>query len=176
MQISLDTAIKSVYFVHIMNENGSKINEELIGYQTLRLQSLIGEMLQCCEDRRIYESQKLGLPYAEVKCLMLFNGERYLTVKGMAQKLEVAKSRITKITNGLIEKGLAKRIDDPNDARVKLISLTSVGEKKSEEIKTFHGRIHRKILMQMSTSERKHVLSRMELLRSSMEAVKDQLI
>jgi len=159
-----------------MNENGSKINEELIGYQTLRLQSLISEMLQCCEDRRIYESQKLGLPYAEVKCLMLFNGERYLTVKGMAQKMEVAKSRITKITDGLIDKGLAKRIDDPNDARVKLISLTSVGKKKSEEITTFHRSIHRKILMQMNTDERKKVLSRMELLRSSMEAVKEQLI
>ena len=93
----------------------------------------------------------------------------------MAQKLDVAKSRITKITDGLIEKGLAKRIDDPNDARVKLISLTSTGEKKSEEITTFHRSIHRKILMQMNTEERKHVLSQMELLRSSMEAVKEQL-
>jgi DNA-binding MarR family transcriptional regulator len=164
------------YFVHTMNETGFKINEELIGYQTLRLQVLISEMLRCCEDRKIFESQKLGLPHAEVKCLMLFNGERYLTVKGMAQKLDVAKSRITKITDGLIEKGLAKRIDDPNDARVKLISLTSTGEKKSEEITTFHRSIHRKILMQMSTEERKHVLSQMELLRSSMEAVKEQLI
>jgi DNA-binding MarR family transcriptional regulator len=159
-----------------MNEKESKINEELLGYQTLRLQALISEMLQCCEDRRIYESQKIGLPHAEVKCLMLFNGERYLTVKGMAQKLDVTKSRVTKITNSLIEKGLAKSIDDPNDARVKLISLTSVGEKKSEEITTFNRNIHRKILMQMNTDERKQVLSQMELLRSSMEAVKEQLI
>jgi DNA-binding MarR family transcriptional regulator len=159
-----------------MNEIGQKINEELIGYQTQRLQVLIGEMLQCCEDRRIYESQKLGLPHAEVKCLMLFNGERYLTVKGIAQKLDVTKSRVTKITNGLIEKGLAKRIDDPNDARVKLISLTPDGKDKSEQITTFNKGIHRKILMQMAADERKQVLSRMELLRSSMEAVKEQLI
>ena len=159
-----------------MNENNSKINEELLSYQTLRLQVLVGEMLKCCEDRKIFESQKLGLAHAEVKCLMLFNGERYLTVKGMAQKLDVAKSRITKITDGLIEKGLAKRIDDPNDARVKLISLTPAGEKKSDEITAFHRGIHRQILLQMSTDERKQVLSHMELLRSSMEAVKEQLV
>jgi DNA-binding MarR family transcriptional regulator len=159
-----------------MNENTPKINEELLSYQTLRLQALIGEMLKCCEDRKIFESQKLGLAHAEVKCLMLFNGERYLTVKGMAQKLDVAKSRITKITDGLTEKGLAKRIDDPNDARVKLISLTPAGEKKSEEITSFQRGIHRQILLQMSTEERKLVLSHMELLRSSMEAVKEQLI
>lgn len=159
-----------------MNEKDLNVNEELLGYQTLRLQILIGEMLKCCEDRKIFESQKLGLAHAEIKCLMLFNGERYLTVKGMAQKMDVAKSRITKITDGLLEKGLAKRIDDPNDARVKLISLTPAGEKKSEEIITFHRGIHRKILMQMSTEERKQVLTHMELLRSSMEAVKEQLI
>ena len=168
--------IKSVYFVHIMNENEPKINEELIDYQTLRLQTLISEMLQCCEDRKIYESQKLGLPHAEVKCLMLFNGERYLTVKGIAQRLDVTKSRVTKITNGLVDKGLANRIDDPNDARVKLISLTSIGGKKSAEITEFHRNIHREILLQLSLEERKQVLSRMELLRSSMEAVKEQLI
>ena len=158
-----------------MNDIGSKINEELLGYQTHRLQILISEMLQCCEDRKIYESQKIGLPYAEVKCLMLFEGERYLTVKGMAQRLDVAKSRVTKITNGLIEKGLAERIDDPNDARVKLISLTSVGEKKSSEINTFHKNIHREILLQLNVEERKQVLTHVELLRSSMEAVKEQL-
>ena len=158
-----------------MNDNGSNVNKELLGYQTLRLQVLISEMLRCCEDRKIYESQKIGLPHAEVKCLMLFEGERYLTVKGIAQKLDVAKSRVTKITNGLIEKGLADRIDDPNDARVKLISLTSVGEKKSTEINAFDRNIHREILMQLSMEERKQVLTHMELLRSSMEAVKEQL-
>ena len=158
-----------------MNEIAPNINEELLGYQTLRLQTLIGEMLRCCEDRKIYESQKIGLPYAEVKCLMLFEGERYLTVKGLAQKLDVAKSRVTKITNGLIEKGLAERIDDPNDARVKLISLTPVGEKKSSEINAFHKSIHREILLQLSMGERKRVLTHLELLRSSMEAVKEQL-
>lgn len=159
-----------------MNDNILIINEELLGYQTLRLQILISEMLKCCEDRKIFESQKLGLAHAEIKCLMLFNGERYLTVKGMAQKLDVAKSRVTKIIDGLIGKGLAKRIDDPNDARVKLISLTPAGEKKSDEITAFNRSIHRKILMQMSTEERKQVLSHMEMLRSSMEAVKEQLI
>jgi DNA-binding MarR family transcriptional regulator len=159
-----------------MNEIAPKINQELLGYQTQRLKGLIGEMLQCCEDRKLYETQKFALPYAELKCLMLFDGERYLTVKGMAQKLEVAKSRVTMIINGLIEKGLVRRIDDPNDARIKLISLTPAGEKKSSEINRFHTEIHQKILLQLSMDERKQVLSQLELLRSSMEAVKEQLV
>jgi len=159
-----------------MNDIPPKINENLLTYQTERFQGLIGEMLQCCEDRKIYQSRKFALPYAELKCLRLFGGERYLTVKGIAQKLEVAKSRVTAITNGLIEKGLAERIDDPHDARIKLIRLTPEGEKRSAEINAFHLEIHRKILLEMTMDERKAVLSQLELLRSSMEAVKEQLV
>lgn len=159
-----------------MNENAPKINKELLRYQTQRLQDLIREMLHCCEDRKLYESQKFSLPYAELRCLMLFNGERYLTVKGTAHRLDVAKSRVTKIVNGLIGKGLVEQTDDPKDARIRLISLTPVGQKKSEEIDAFHKAIHRKILLQMDGDERKNVLSYLELLRSAMEAVKEQLV
>ena len=159
-----------------MNEKDSKINEELLSYQTLRLEGLISEIVQCCNDSKLYESQKLGLPYSELKCLMLFNGERYLTVKGIAERLEVAKSRVTKIINGLAEKGLVESINDPKDARIKLISRTSTGQKKSVEIEAFQREIHRKLLLQMGIDERKNVLTHLELLRTAMEAVKAQMV
>lgn len=159
-----------------MNKKSAKINEELLRYQAERLQDVINEMLQCCDDRKLYESQRFNLPYAELKCLMLFKGERYLTVKGIAQKLDVAKSRVTKIVNGLIEKGLVEQIDDPKDARIRLISLTRAGQKKSEEIKAFQSGLYREILLHLNNDERKDMLSYLELLRSAMEAVKEQLV
>jgi DNA-binding MarR family transcriptional regulator len=159
-----------------MNDRGPKINEELLGYQTLRLKGLIREIIQCCEDRKLYESQKFGLFYSELKCLMLFDGERYLTVKGIAERLEVAKSRVTKIINGLVGKRLVESINDPKDARIRLISLTPSGQKKSAEIEAFQQEIHRKLLLQMGIDERKNVLSHLESLRTAMEAVKEQLI
>lgn len=159
-----------------MNKKSAKINEELLRYQAERLQDLINEMLQCCDDRKLYESQRFNLPYAELKCLMLFKGERYLTVKGIAQKLDVAKSRVTKIINGLIEKGLVEQIDDPKDARIRLISLTRAGQKKSEEIEAFQSGLYREILLHLNDDERKDMLSYLELLRSAMEAVKEQLV
>ena len=165
-----------VIFVNIVNKKYPKTNEQLLGYQTLKLQNLITEMVQCCEDRKLYESQKFGLPYAELKVLTLFDGERYLTVKGIALKLDVAKSRVTKLTDNLIEKGLVERIDDPKDARIKLINLTSAGQKKSDDIDAFHRQIHRKILLQMGAEERTKLLSNLQLLRSAMEAVKAQFV
>jgi DNA-binding MarR family transcriptional regulator len=162
-------------FIHTMNQLADKVNKDLLNYQALRLQELIGEMLLCCEDRKFFETEKFGLPYAELKCLLLFGAERYLTVKGIAQKLDVAKSRVTKIVTGLIKRGLVRQIDDPGDARIKLISLTPAGQEKSREIAAFQRDLHREILLRLDADERKGILAYLELLRSTMEAVKEQL-
>jgi DNA-binding MarR family transcriptional regulator len=164
-----------VYIVHIMNEHNQKVIEEPLSYQTQRLQDLLREIHRCCQDRMLIESQKFNLPQAELRCLMFFDGERYLTVKGLAKKMDVAKSRITKIVDGLIDKGLVQRIDDPRDGRVRLISLTRKGAEKSEQIDSFLKDIHRRILLQMEPTEKQTILSSLEFLRSCMETVKGQL-
>jgi len=159
-----------------MVETQSKQNEDLLKYQGRRLQDLIREVVQCCEDRKLYEHKSFGVPHAELKCLRLFDGSRYLTVKDIAYKLEVAKSRVTKIIKGLIEKGMVQQIDDPKDARIKLIRLTAAGEEKSKEIRDFHDEIHRDILLEIDAEERKQVITKLDTLRSAMEAVKSKLV
>ena len=159
-----------------MNKKTLAINEDLLTYQAHRLQELIAEMLKCCEDRKVYESGKFSLPHAELRCLLLFDGQRYLTVTDIAQKLEVAKSRVTKLVSGLKEKQLVAEIDDPKDARIKLISLTPAGHTRFNEIAAFQRELYRTILLQVDVDERKHVLSNLELLRSAMEAVKEDLV
>ena len=163
-------------FIYSMNKLSTKVNEELLGYQAQRLQGLIAEMLKCCEDRKLFETGKFELPYAELRCLLLFEGERYLTVKGLAQKLDVAKSRVTAIVNGLLKKGLVRQIDDPHDARIKLISVTPAGKEKAQEIVAFQRELHHQILLHLDADERKGVFTYLELLRAAMEAVKGQLM
>jgi DNA-binding MarR family transcriptional regulator len=111
-----------------------------------------------------------------VRCILLFNNEKYLTVKGIAQKLEVAKSRVTKIMEGLLKKKLVQCINDPGDARVKLFSPTPAGQKKSEELNEFIKEIHHHLLTTLKLEDRKAVLSSLELLRSSMEVIKARLV
>jgi DNA-binding MarR family transcriptional regulator len=159
-----------------MNNAYSQSGDQLLHYQVSRLQNLITEVVECCDDRKLYESKKFDLPYAELKCLLLFQGERYLTVKQIAMHLEVAKSRITKLVNSLEMKGMVERIADPQDARMKLISLTPFGQRMMEKVNIFQKDLHRQILLQFSEEERKKVLSNMELLRAAMESVKEKLI
>jgi DNA-binding MarR family transcriptional regulator len=155
---------------------GPSENKELLAYQTQKLHDLLKEVNGCCEERYLHETKRFNLLYAEIRCLVLFKGERYLTVKGIAQKLEVAKSRVTKIVDGLINKGLVQRIEDPKDGRIVLVKLTPEGLKKSEDIEEFRRDIHYKILMAINGDERKVLLANLDLLRATMQSVKADLV
>ena len=162
--------------VYIMNYLPKNNLTSVLDYQTQRFEDLMKELVDCCQERTAYISGKFGIPEAEVRCLMLFAGERYLTPKGIAEKLDVSKSRATKIINGLIEKGLAERTDDVNDGRVKLISLTKQGRERSEEIGAVSRDLHQKVLLELEPEQRNMILSYLQMLRSSMEGVKKQLV
>jgi DNA-binding MarR family transcriptional regulator len=159
-----------------MNENTAQVLDTLLTYQTRKLQDLMAEILQCCRQRTSFLSHKYRMPEAELRCLQLFSGERYLTAKGIAQKLEVAKSRVTKILDGLIQKDLVETIDDPKDARIKLITLTPDGQKKAAEIGALTRELHERLLLEFEPEQRKSVLACLEMLRASMEAVKKQQV
>ncbi len=122
------------------------------------------------------QSEKFDLPDAELRCLLLFGNERYLTSTGIAQKMNLVKSRISKIVDGLIKKDLIQRIKDPEDSRISLLSLTPAGQKKLDEIKSFLDETHHQVLQHMAPEQRKTLLINLDLLKASMEAVKEMMV
>ena len=120
-----------------------------------------------------YQSKRFQLPDAELRCLMLFGEDRYLTPKGITQKMNVVKSRVTRIIEGLTNKRLIQRIKDPEDSRVSLLSLTSKGQQKLNDINEFLEEIHLEVLSQMAPEQRKTMLTNLEILKASMEAVRE---
>ena len=123
-----------------------------------------------------YQCERFGLPDAEFRCLMLFGEERYLTAKGIALKMNVVKSRVSKIVEGLLKKKLVQRIKDPEDSRVSLLSLTAEGHKKLNQINRFLEDVHQQVLIQIAPDQRKAVLTNLDILKASMEAVKELMI
>lgn len=157
--------------VHAMN---IPVNQSDIPvHQVDQLQKIISKLFQCCQERIQYQCEKFGLHDAEIRCLMLFGEERYLTVKGIAPKLNVVKSRVTKIVNGLIRKNLVQKAKDPNDSRILLLSLTPKGQTKLEQINGFMMDIHVKLLSLVQPNQRNTLLASLETLKLSMEAVKE---
>jgi DNA-binding MarR family transcriptional regulator len=141
--------------------------------QLQQFKLLISRLFRCCQERMQYQSERFNLPDAELRCLVLFGEERYLTSKGIAYKMNLVKSRVSRIIDGLIRKELIQRIKDPGDSRVSLLSLTAKGQEKLDEINSFMEDIHGRVLQQMAPDQRKTVLTNLEILKASMEAVKE---
>ncbi|MFW5908734.1 MAG: MarR family winged helix-turn-helix transcriptional regulator [Desulfosalsimonas sp.] len=150
-------------------------DQQIPGYQVSRLNELIEDVRRCCEGRQLFESLELGLPYSEIRCLMLFGNERYLTVKGISERMEVAKSRVTKIVNDMNKKGLIERTTDPADRRVRLLRLTAEGRRAIEQIADLQKRLQARILEKLEPADRSRVISGLELLRSAMQEAKAEM-
>ena len=166
--------------VHAMNQMPEKDISDIVlevpEYQLMQFQELIMRLFQCCQERMQYQCERFGLPDAEFRCLMLFGKERYLTAKGIALKMNVVKSRVSKIVEGLIKKKLIQRIKDPEDSRISLLSLSTDGQEKVNNINRFLQDIHYQVLLQMAPDQRKAVLTNLDILKASMEAVKEMMV
>jgi DNA-binding MarR family transcriptional regulator len=159
-----------------MNQLNEKNPSAISNYQIQQFQTLVTKLFQCCQERIQYQCERFELPDAELRCLMLFDEERYLTSKGIAYKMNVVKSRVTKLIGGLFKKKLVQRIPDPEDSRITLLSLTSKGQQKLNEIKAFHDFVNHQVLLQMEPEKRKTMLTNLDLLKASMEAVKEMMV
>lgn len=149
---------------------------DIPNYQIQQFQALINKLFQCCQERMQYQSERFHLPDAELRCLLLFGDERYLTAKGIAHKMNVVKGRVTKIVNGLVKKDLVARVKDPEDSRVTLLTLTPAGRGKLDEINAFQEYVHSEVLRQMGPDQRTTVLTQLETLKASLEAVKEHMV
>ena len=170
----------SLIKVHTMNKVAKRFatdaDIDVPEYQLKQFQALILKLFQCCQERMQYQCDRFELPDAELRCLMLFGEERYLTAKGIALKMNVVKSRVSKIVDGLIKKKLIQRIKDPEDSRISLLSLTPAGTEKLNEINEFLQDVHYQALSQITPEQRKAVLTNLDILKASMEAVKELMI
>ena len=159
-----------------INGRDGKDTGETSDFQLANFQQLIAKLFQCCQERIQYQCERFQLPDAELRCLMLFGDQRYLTAKSIAHQMNVVKSRVSKIIEGLIRKKLVQRIKDPEDSRVNLLSLTPVGQKKINEIKEFIDYIHLQVLDRMEPDQRQAMLANLHILKASMEAVKELMV
>jgi DNA-binding MarR family transcriptional regulator len=159
-----------------MNDFKNDVKSDVPEYQLDQFQELITKLFQCCQERLQYQSERFQLPDAELRCLSLFGEERYLTAKGIALKMNVVKSRVSKIIDGLIKKKLIQRIKDPEDSRISLLSLTSSGQQKLNEFNGFLKELHGQVLSQMAPDQRQAMLTNLDILKASMDAAKELMV
>lgn len=114
-------------------------------------------------------ANKGGLTESEFKCLRLFGSDKGLSNQKIAARMNLSESRLTRIIDGLVEKGYMTRESDRKDWRCLNITLSRKGKLFVHKLDKLNDDIHYKILNDIKISQHKSLIINMENLYSATE-------
>ncbi len=140
-----------------------------------KLFSLLKNLTECCQDREILLAQKHGLSVPESRCLIAIQLENCRNTSEIAAKMRIAKSRVTRIVDGLVAKGIIERIEDKHDRRFINVTLTPEGENLTSKFISAVLNLHDMVLEKLPPKERESIIRLLEILHSAMTDVRRQI-
>lgn len=102
-----------------MDDDGTRVDRELIDYLFALRDQVQGELKRLLRD--------LELTDAQADALWRLSGEREMTARQLADRLNCDASTATSMVDRLEKHGLVRRIPHPTDRRAKLLQLTPEG-------------------------------------------------
>ena len=97
-----------------------------------RLKRLGESFLQ--DVNKVYKSHKIGFDASWFPVFYLLSRKKQVSIRDIAAELEISHPAASQLVSGLQEKGLVQAAISKKDARKKVVSFTSKGEKLQQKI------------------------------------------
>ena len=97
------------------------MKDNLLKYISLHLQYISKDLLTYYQKGEVISSLQMSILW------YLFNEENGFTMGELAKKLNISKQQMTKLVNGLEERGLVKRVYSSTNRRIVIITLCDKG-------------------------------------------------
>ena len=107
-----------------------------------------------------------GLTESEFRCLRLIGFEKGLSNKKIAERMSLSQSRLTRIVDGLCEKGYMTRESNPKDFRSLNLTLSRKAKSFIQKLEQSNIELHNKILNSTSIPQQKALFAGMDKLNS----------
>ena len=133
------------------------------------LANLTFNLLARCQEKDARLADEQRLLEAEFKCLRLFGSAKSLNNKEIAKRMNLSQSRLTRIIDGLVQKGYLKREIDQTDRRNIKVTLSRRGKIFTNKLDKAFMEIHTEILQDMNVSEQKDLITTMQHLLAASE-------
>lgn len=134
-----------------------------------RLADLTFSLLARCQEKEAWLAEEHGLFQAEFKCLRLFGTNENLNNKEIAKRMNLSPSRLTRIIDGLVQRGYMQREINQKDRRNMSVFLSRRGKILTNKLnKAFVG-IHSEILEDINVSQHESLITAMEHLSVAIE-------
>ena len=134
-----------------------------------RLANLTFSLLARCQEKEAWLAEKHGLFQAEFKCLRLIGSDESLNNKQISKRMKLSPSRLTRIIDGLVQKGYMQREIDLNDRRNMIVSLSRRGKIFTNKLNKAFIEVHEEILQDIEATQHEPLIIAMEHLLSAIE-------
>jgi DNA-binding MarR family transcriptional regulator len=95
---------------------------------THNLAVFVGYVMQTCGRDVVQLASEFEISFSQMKALhRLHESDEPLSVKEVGDQLGLSLAAMSRATDGLVQRGLVDRIEDPQDRRMKRLSLTDAG-------------------------------------------------
>jgi len=143
-------------------------NQQNTTHLAVRMADLTFNLLENCQEKQEFIAEKLNLSVSEFRCLRSFHNDSVLSVKETAARMNLTSSRLTRIIDGLVEKGFVTRNLNVDDRRVMDVALTAEGESVSKRLNKDYTELHEEILGNISPESRDAVIQALDKLSLAM--------
>ncbi|MHA1989010.1 MAG: MarR family winged helix-turn-helix transcriptional regulator [Promethearchaeota archaeon] len=133
------------------------------------LANLTFSLLQRCQEKEAWLAEEHGLFQAEFGCLRLIGSDESPNNKEIAKRMNLSPSRITRIIDGLVQKGYMIREIDKTDRRNMRVFLSRRGKRLTHKLDKAFVDIHYEILQDIDISQHESLITAMEHLNSAIE-------
>ena len=139
-----------------MDRDRDRTIQEIVENMVLMRRGIVSQRKIPQDDRRIYRGQGIALAIVG-RC-------RGLSIKDVAERMDVSGSAATQLIDSLVREGLLRREVDPNDRRIMRISLTDKGKSGLEKFRKTRVEAMSKILSPLDNQE-------LEMFRNLLEKI-----
>ena len=133
------------------------------------LANLTFNLLARCQEKENHIAEAHGLLEAEFKCFRLMSSEESLNNQEIAKRMKLSPGRVTRIMDGLVEKGYMERELNTKDRRNMVLSLSRKGKILAHKINGAYVKVHQDILQEIDAAQHKPLLIAMEHLLAAVE-------
>jgi DNA-binding MarR family transcriptional regulator len=142
--------------------------------QAVMLANLTRSLAECCTGKEAQLFGHYGLAATEGHLLLIVAGQKGISPSAAADRLGVARSRLTLLAQSLEEKGFVVRGESRTDGRAQELRLTAKGKAAARGAAELREQFHARLLESFAPDERDMLLGALGTLHERMRALREE--
>jgi DNA-binding MarR family transcriptional regulator len=112
----------------------------------------------------------LGVTVPQCHALLEIEFMGETTIGGLAERLDLDKSTLSRTVEGLVRLGLVERLPNPQDRRYMIVKLSEKGQQTCDSINKVNDEFYRQVIESIPAAKREDVLEAIQIFAHATQA------